>query len=83
MKFNFIFQLFLVQSFLKKIILLYLNEVWNYTSNIFPMISCPSLITDPHMDNYYKKIDYYTIIIDQTKIDAFLWVTSSTIQNWN
>jgi len=33
MKFNFIFKLFPVQSFLKKVILLWLNEIWNSTSN--------------------------------------------------
>jgi len=33
MKFNLIFQLFLVQIFLEKFILLWLNVVWNSTSN--------------------------------------------------
>jgi len=33
-KFHLISQLCLVQSFLKKVVLLWLNEVWNFTANI-------------------------------------------------
>jgi len=36
MKFSLIFELFLVQSFLKKIILLYQNDVWNSILNRIP-----------------------------------------------
>jgi len=41
---NLIFQLFLVHSFLKKVIVLWLNEVWNFTSNIILTMSNQALI---------------------------------------
>jgi len=46
MKANLILQLFLVQSFLKKVILLCQNEVWISTFNIIPAFSFNELSTE-------------------------------------
>jgi len=46
MKSSLIFQIFLVQNFLKKVILLCLNEVWISTFNIIPTFSFNELSTE-------------------------------------
>jgi len=64
MKFNLIFQLFLSKSFLKKIILLWLNEVWNSTSNIILTISSQA---------HFQIIPYSLKIQDEQLISIQKW----------